>query len=362
MVLNAAANASPDIFAANEATASAITAWKEQHQHANFSVHVIRAEALPPKHAGVGWARKIGMDEAAMRLEQAGHPDGIIVCFDADSQCTPNLLVAIADWFDAHPQHQALSVHFEHPLEGNDFEPEVYEGIVLYELFLRYYLQAQRWAGHPHAIHTIGSSMAVRAGAYLEQGGMNRRKAGEDFYFLQKFIQLGRCGELSMAHVIPSPRPSDRVPFGTGKAVRGWLDGTQQHWPAYAPDSIVGLQQFIAQLPKWYRASASEMEVLLAQLPTAMARFLTENGVPLAAEDASRNSPTAERFAPRFFQWFNAFRVLKYVHYARDYHCPEIDLLKAAGWLLGELGVAHNAPVSATELLNAYRALDCANG
>ena len=38
--------------------------------------------------------------------------------------------------------------------------------------------------------------MAVRADAYLRQGGMNRRKAGEDFYFLNKFMVLGGYGEM----------------------------------------------------------------------------------------------------------------------------------------------------------------------
>ncbi len=37
--------------------------------------------------------------------------------------------------------------------------------------------------GVSHAYHTIGSSMAVRCSAYAKIGGMNRRKAGEDFIF-----------------------------------------------------------------------------------------------------------------------------------------------------------------------------------
>ena len=61
--------------------------------------------------------------------------------------------------------------------------------------------------------------MAVRPEAYMKQGGMNRRKAGEDFYFLNKIMSLGGFGECAETTIYPSPRTSKRVPFGTGQAV-----------------------------------------------------------------------------------------------------------------------------------------------
>ena len=63
----------------------------------------------------------------------------------------------------------------------------------------------------------------MRAWAYVKQGGMNRRQAGEDFYFLQKISWLGPMTELANVIVHPSPRLSDRVPFGTGRAVGGFV-------------------------------------------------------------------------------------------------------------------------------------------
>ena len=94
-----------------------------------------------------------------------------------------------------NPRSPGCSIYFEHPLHG-PLEPKVYEAIAAYELHLRYYVQALRYAAFPYAHHTIGSSMAVRADAYAKQGGMNKRQAGEDFYFLHKIIPLGGqcCG------------------------------------------------------------------------------------------------------------------------------------------------------------------------
>ena len=96
-------------------------------------------------------------------------------------------------------------------------------------------MEAQCHALFPFAFHTIGSSMAVRASSYMRQGGMNKRKAGEDFYFQQKIIPLCGFTECNSTVVYPSPRPSYRVPFGTGRAMLGYLqNGEVLTWvPGY---------------------------------------------------------------------------------------------------------------------------------
>jgi len=53
-------------------------------------------------------------------------------------------------------------------------------------------------------ICTVDSYIAVR--------GMNRREAGEDFYFLNKLAKLGDIGQIHATTVYPSARPSRRVP------------------------------------------------------------------------------------------------------------------------------------------------------
>jgi hypothetical protein len=64
-----------------------------------------------------------------------------------------------------------------------------------------------------------------------------------------------------------------------------------------------------------------------------------------------------EAFVKRFFRWFNAFRLMKYTHFARDRFYPDIPVTRAAGWLLNELGISEDAS-SAKELLLRYRNLD----
>ncbi|HUW05627.1 MAG TPA: hypothetical protein VMW01_05160, partial [Williamwhitmania sp.] len=185
------------------------------------------------RDAGVGYARKIGMDQAAFLFHQQGKLSGIIDCFDADSLCDHNYLKEIALYSKKYPDLQAASIYYEHPVTGDTYAPALYEGIANYELHLRYYVWALRMIQFPYAYHTVGSSMLCRASAYVRFGGMNRRKAGEDFYFLQKIIPHGGFYEITSTRVIPSPRVSERVPFGTGRAMLKMSEANSTQFETY---------------------------------------------------------------------------------------------------------------------------------
>ncbi len=318
---------------------------------------------LTPKHAGVGLARKIGMDEAAERFEGIGNTKGIISCFDADSQCKPNYFEALEAHFLQYPKTQACSIHFEHPIEGNEFTPSVYQAIIQYELHLRYYIEAQKWAGFPYAYQTIGSSMAVRCDAYRQQGGMNRRKAGEDFYFLHKFTSLGYFSELNATCVIPSPRLSDRVPFGTGKAVADLLKQSESElnsnsspiYYSYSLQSFADLKIFFAQLPLFYQTEIGQISTFISALPKSIIDFLLQINFEQKLHEIRSNTRNFDSFRVRFFKWFNAFMVMKFVHFTRDCFYPNIEVEVTAKKLLKKLEYEIEDSISARELLLIFR-------
>ena len=346
IVLNAGSHHEDAIHVQNESVCAEMAQWSRVSRKHTY--HLLYFPQLPRKHAGVGLARKIGMDEAVDRLEQAGRPQAPIICLDADTTVAPNYLSGLIQWFEMHPKAEACSLHFEHPLEGRDFSPQIYEGIIRYELFLRYYIQALREAGYPYAYHTIGSAMAVRADAYQRRGGMNRRKAGEDFYFLHKFIPHGGFGELMSTCVYPSPRPSLRVPFGTGKAIHQWLDNTSGSYPAYARQTFQDLHLFIQQIP----ALTSPQKLAF---PKPLQEFLDQEKWEEALVEIRKHSASPAAFLKRFYQWFDALKVLKFVHYARDHHYPDEPVERVAAQLYEELNGTGTAPASGKELLFAYR-------
>jgi cellulose synthase/poly-beta-1,6-N-acetylglucosamine synthase-like glycosyltransferase len=77
----------------------------------------ILAADLPKKQAGVGLARKIGMDDAAWRFFGINNPKGVITCYDADSDCMTNYLVELVDLWKNYPKTQACSIRYEHPID-----------------------------------------------------------------------------------------------------------------------------------------------------------------------------------------------------------------------------------------------------
>jgi glycosyltransferase involved in cell wall biosynthesis len=369
VVVNSSETSPIEILQKNQRTLAEAQLWAREYCDRAFRIHLLDAPQLPRKHAGVGLARKIGMDEALYRADFLNRLELPIVCFDADSTCDENYLTEIETYFATHPKSPGCSIYFEHPLEDKDIHQRVtentekrerpslgdlcaspvnsfmfIEAITLYELHLRYYVQALRFAGFPHAFHTIGSSMAVRASAYMREGGMNKRQAGEDFYFLHKIIPLGHFGEINTTRVIPSPRPSDRVPFGTGRAVRDYL--TTHKFETYPLEAFHDLKQFFATIDI-LRTSNDP----LANLPAPLQQFLTNQNIESALAEIRTHTTTPETFRARFFRWFDGFLAMKYIHHARDTAYAPAEITQAARTLI------HSPHNSARDLLLHYRQL-----
>lgn len=368
VAINSAENAPVEIKQHNAATYTRAIDWAERNNRLGLSFHILHFPDLRPKHAGVGLARKIAMDEAARRLVAAGRPKGVIACLDADSRVQQNYLQALELFFEQHPACPAAGIYYEHPLEGDEFAPEIYAAITRYELHLRYYVHALRRAGLPTATQTVGSAMAVRADAYQAQGGMNRRQAGEDFYFLHKFTPLGGFGEITSTTVIPSPRPSHRVPFGTGKAVGEMLAGNT--FLTYSPMSFVFMNMLFNYIDGWFELceyylkrgtpnDSAALDRTLFAIPLVLSSFLKKENFSEKLRELYAHSSGSEAFRKRFFRWFDAFRAMKFVHHVRDHFYPDVpveeavlEFMRSAGWTVRQTSIG------ARELLEEFRAMD----
>ena len=321
-----------------------------------FTLYTIQAFELPKKHAGVGLARKIGMDEAVARFESIS-TDGLIICFDADSTCEPSYFQAIETHFKKNLKTPGAAIRYEHPLEGTEFHKTIYEGIINYELFLRYYNQGLIHTNLPYAFHTVGSSMVVKSSAYQKQGGMNKRKAGEDFYFLHKIIALGNFTEINNTKVIPSPRTSDRVPFGTGKAISDWVSNDLEEYMTYDVKIWDLLKSFSATIPLLQTKELKDTPFFNKSENKPFIDFLNLNNFNEDLKGIRSNSTNAESFLKRFFVWFNAFRVLKLVHFLRDEQYPNQPIFKQATLMAQKRAFSQNESNNKS-LLQAYRVFE----
>ncbi|MDA7803554.1 glycosyltransferase family 2 protein [Crocinitomix sp.] len=338
VVINSGEHHPEALKAKNRETYEACLLWSKENSSEQLTFYVLLEENLPKKHAGVGLARKIGMDEAVNRFETIER-DGVIVCFDADALCAENYLFEIEKHFKLNPNSPGCSIHYEHPIHGTDFPEEIYTGIINYELHLRYYNCGLKFAGLPYAFHTVGSSMAVRSSAYQKQGGMNKRKAGEDFYFIHKIIALGNFTELKATRVIPSPRISDRVPFGTGKAIGDWVTRESKTFFTYNFQGFVIIKAFVGVIPKLFKQNLVEIELKVNDEGLSLLHsFLKEQSFEKALLEIRANSKTSAAFIKRFYTWFDAFKVLKLMHYLRDNGLNNEELSAAVNQLTAAYG------------------------
>ncbi len=188
-------------------------------------------KTMPNKEGGVGLARKIGMDIALNVFDYSAPGKKLILTTDADCTLQPNYLTEIIS--QANKKNiSAGVVKFQHDISGNDIFSRA---IICYEIFLRYYVLGLKYACSSYAFHTIGSTMFCDYESYIRIEGMNKRKAAEDFYFLEKLAKHIDIETINTTTVFPDKRGSWRVPFGTGQRVNRFLSGIQNEYTLYNP-------------------------------------------------------------------------------------------------------------------------------
>ena len=353
--INASEDSPKDIKENNIKTFNEANSWIANNKLKWLKYYLTLENELPTKHAGVGLARKTIMDEALARYSKINY-NGPIVCLDADCKVSTNYFTSIENSFNIE-KWEVATLHYEHIWENLNNHRQI-EGIIQYELYLRYYIQALKQIEYPYAYHTIGSSMAVKASTYALCGGMNKRKAGEDFYFLHKVFPQGKTTEITDACVYPSSRESNRVPFGTGKAISKWLANEGQ-FDTYDFQSFIDLKSFFDQRIHLYECrSTNDYKGLIEHLPVSITDYLMHINFEKPLFKLIKETNSIAMFEKRFFHLWNGFTILKYLHYTRDNHYPNIDLKKACHSLHHYMGKNNNTANSYNVLLNEFRTMD----
>jgi hypothetical protein len=348
VVLNARADSPPKIHAANEAVRARIL--RELPDFISISDSPsIRAHRLPagtllvvdraseghtlPEGQGVGLARKIGND-AVVALAAAGRVKSPwLHNTDAD-------VVLPADYFDQLADVDAGGVGaaiyaWDHRFEE---DPDLAEAGRLYEISLRYYVLGLAWAGSPYAYQSMGSALAIPVASYAAVRGFPRKNAAEDFYVLDKLAKVGEIVRLDGARLLLEGRPSDRVPFGTGRALIdlvGKKNGLER-FRLYHPLVFAHLAQWLRVLDAVARSGGS-LETGLAEMPSGNPFFranllegvLGELGAFEAVREALGATRDPKALRRRLHEWFDAFRTLKLVHGLRDAGLPSMHWRQA---------------------------------
>lgn len=255
-----------------------------------------------PKGEGVGLARKIGFDLALAQLDWSREP--LLISLDADTLVDEHYLPAILHHF-SRGRCGGATVPFRHQAAA---DPQQEAAIRHYELYLRSYLFGLQQAGSPYAYHTIGSAFACAAAAYVAVGGMNRRQAGEDFYFLQQLAKHSGVEMLEGTLVQPSPRFSSRVTFGTGKAVQAQVEQGRQLFNFFSAEAFSVLRSWLELMEQSLDSTADTILQQAAAVSDKLQAFLVDLNFAEAWRRLQINHTDGEQRWQAFHGWFDGLR------------------------------------------------------
>jgi len=292
--------------------------------------------SLPDNYGGVGLARKIGMDLALKYFNYKNNKRNIFLLLDADCNIYENYLSAVVDTFGDEKNNAAV-INFKHNLPENEQEKAA---IINYEIFLRYYVLGLKYAKSPFANHSVGSTIACSVESYIKVGGMNKRTAGEDFYFLEKLTKICNINYIKNTTVNASPRVSTRVPFGTGPRIKRFLNGTNNEYLLYDPRSFEILKEW---LQLFYNNEHSENVSILMQraksIHIEIYNFLIEQQFEKNWKNILSNSKSKTQINKQKTIWMDGFRTLKLIHYLREKVYSNVDMFYAVNILFDKVGI-----------------------
>lgn len=320
VIINSSVRSGREAVLQNRKTYEEVSGLAAENKRDTLRFFPLIFENLPRKHAGVGLARKIGMDLAIDHFVTTQNPEGIIISLDADCTVSPNFLSGILAAYRQTDNLRCTVQNFRHRVENDDLQLE--NAIRQYEKHIRYFSNRLRFIGFPYHYHTIGSAFSVSADAYVRVGGMGRQQGGEDFYFLQKVFAFGKTESLDDVFVYPMARYSDRIPFGTGPALQKISDDPDRQMKTYAPESFSVLKDFFDLRRSFYKSGREFMEQNMANLHPAVAEFAKEADVLGEIEESNRNCASMQSFEKRFFHHFNAFKIIKFLNYSHPRYFP----------------------------------------
>jgi len=272
---------------------------------------------IPNRAGGVGMARKIGMDAALVLLSNSKEKPRLILSLDADTLVRPDYLSGVRGALTSG-RAQAGMVDYEHSMPA---DREQQAAICRYEIFLRYWVLGLQFARSPYAFHSIGSTIVTTDEGYLAVRGMNRRAAGEDFYFLNKLAKAGPLRRIHETRVYPSGRLSARVPFGTGAAVAKMVSGAPGDFLLYDPRVFVVLRAWLSLMKESFEEPADVILDRAKEIFAGLAEFLAAREFLSVQPKIRANVKDQRTYERQMHGWFDGFETLKLINFlTRNYY------------------------------------------
>ena len=261
---------------------------------------------INPKQ-GVGLARKIGCDIALKLYVLGSIKSPWVFSTDAD-------VILPCDYFSQiqfdEKKFSAIVLDFKHITDDKYLQNIQFS----YDFKMRYYLAGIQFAQVGYDYIPLGSTLIASMECYAKVRGFPKKNAAEDFYLLNKLAKVLPIKHFEKSCTIQiQARLSNRVPFGTGPALQKIADlNSTQHYLYYHPKCFIYLKKWKLFLDSLWQKSGlviqSPKEVVLKQLYD----FFNCSQVFEKSKNQITNKIRWQQF---IHQWFDAFRILKAVHF-----------------------------------------------
>ena len=274
----------------------------------NFDFIVIdcfsKKYALNEKKAGVGYARKIGLDYS---LNHIVDNKSILCLLDADTIIDKNYLSTIKANFNQNMN--VAVINFKHQKSNN---PIIEEGIRKYESTIKKIAKKIDNTGSPYGYVSMGSTIVCNAKSYIACGGMNTKKATEDFYFLQALAKYRKIHKIEEMLVFPSSRNENRVYLGTGFRMDEYVKNKKFKNLEFSNESYIQISKLIKIIDEnWNKDSECIFDLIKKKLNQKCINFLVDKNIQEILNKFKKNAKNKNQFILFFHQWFDALSIMK---------------------------------------------------
>lgn len=264
--------------------------------------------AISEKFCGVGLARKIGLDFA---LHYA-YENSLLFCLDADTLISKNYLKIITQYYIKN-NFLVATINFQHQLSS---DPIINKGIQIYESALKDISSKIRSCNSPYGYVSMGSAIVCNAVAYVAVGGMSKKKAAEDFYFLQSLAKYTKIHHIQEILVFPSSRNEERVHLGTGYRMKEYYLNNSFKNLFFTDESYHVIKKIIYLFENNYNQSYEYInKELNKHFSNKVCNFIYEHNIENVWEKINSNAKTKDQFITFFHQWFDALKIIKLLKY-----------------------------------------------
>jgi len=240
----------------------------------------------------------------------AKNKKSLLCSLDADTQIHNNYLHHVTSFFNKN-EVEASVINFKHQKSKDKI---IEEGIRKYEFIIKNIAKEIDNTGSPYGYVSLGSTIICTLKAYIACGGMSKKKATEDFYFLQALAKHTPIKKIKNILVFPSSRNNQRVYLGTGFRMKEYKKNKEFKYLNYSKKSFKKLKNLISLVDaSWNKEYNIFLSEIMKILDKKIIDFLIEKKIETVWNNIRKNSKNKNQFMHFFHQWFDALTIIQFL-------------------------------------------------